>query len=175
LKSLSQELDKTLNLRATVLRLQIEKFNLASPNNWEFYLKKLKLGGPNKRKQRTKSYTAGEDSSYLAKDSEKVCRLALINKNFKTPICLDAVTKRIHTDYMQTVATGRLSSTNQNLQNIPIHRTGTKIRKAFIARDENYIISAVTLKLNLCVLHGENMIKAFLNNEDIHKSTAKSI
>jgi DNA polymerase-1 len=69
------------------------------------------------------------------------------------PLQVDAVTKRIHTDYMQTVAaTGRLSSTNPICKTSLFTERGQKIRKAFIARDENYtIISADYLKLN-CVL-----------------------
>jgi DNA polymerase-1 len=79
---------------------------------------------------------------------------------------------------MQVAATGRLSSNNPNLQNIPIRtERGRQIRKAFVARDENYTLISADYKLNcasLCLIE-ENMIKAFLNNEDIHKSTASKV
>jgi DNA polymerase-1 len=106
-------------------------------------LKKLNWEDLNKTK--TGQYATGEEIlSYLAKDSEIVSAILDWRSLIKLqntyvealPLQVDAVTKRIHTDYMQTVAaTGRLSSTNPNLQNIPIRtERGQKIRKAFIAR-----------------------------------------
>jgi DNA polymerase-1 len=83
---------------------------------------------------------------------------------------------------MQTVAaTGRLSSNNPNLQNIPIRtERGRQIRKAFIARDENYTLlsadySQIELRIIAALCGEENMIKAFKNHEDIHKSTAAKV
>jgi DNA polymerase-1 len=83
---------------------------------------------------------------------------------------------------MQTVAaTGRLSSNNPNLQNIPIRtERGRLIRKAFIARDESHILlsadySQIELRIIAALSGEENMIKAFQNNEDIHKSTAAKV
>jgi DNA polymerase-1 len=151
-------------------------------------LKNTKLGGPKQRK-RTGQYATGEEIlSYLAKDSEIVSAILDWRSLIKLqntyvealPLQVDAVTKRIHTDYMQTVAaTGRLSSTNPNLQNIPIRTEGDK-KIAFIARDENYTIisadySQIELRIIAALSGEENMIKAFLNNEDIHKSTASKV
>ena len=98
------------------------------------------------------------------------------------PTQVDKDTQRVHTDYMQTVAaTGRLSSNNPNLQNIPIRtERGRQIRKAFIARDENYTLvsadySQIELRI-IAALSGEpNMIKSFQNGEDIHASTAAKV
>jgi DNA polymerase-1 len=98
------------------------------------------------------------------------------------PNQVDPKTQRVHTDYMQTVAaTGRLSSNNPNLQNIPIRtERGKLIRKAFIARDENYSLlsadySQIELRIIAALSGEENMIKAFQNNEDIHRSTAAKV
>ncbi len=98
------------------------------------------------------------------------------------PNQVDAKTNRVHTDYMQTVAaTGRLSSNNPNLQNIPIRtERGRQIRKAFIARDENYTLlaadySQIELRIIAALSGEENMIKAFQNHEDIHRSTAAKV
>jgi DNA polymerase-1 len=98
------------------------------------------------------------------------------------PLQVDAKTHRVHTDYMQTVAaTGRLSSNNPNLQNIPIRtERGKQIRKAFIARDENYTLlsadySQIELRIIAALCGEENMIKAFQQGEDIHKSTAAKV
>jgi DNA polymerase-1 len=98
------------------------------------------------------------------------------------PLQVDAKTHRVHTDYMQTVAaTGRLSSNNPNLQNIPIRtERGRQIRKAFIARDENYTLlsadySQIELRIIAALCGEENMIKAFQQGEDIHKSTAAKV
>lgn len=98
------------------------------------------------------------------------------------PSQVDKNTLRVHTDYMQTVAaTGRLSSNNPNLQNIPIRtERGRQIRKAFIARNEDYILlaadySQIELRIIAALSGEENMIKAFQNNEDIHRSTAAKV
>jgi DNA polymerase-1 len=193
LKSLSQELDKDIKtLEATIFEIAGEKFNLASPKQLgDILFEKLKLGGPKQKKTKTGQYATGEEIlSYLAKDSEIVSAILDWRSLIKLqntyvealPLQVDAVTKRIHTDYMQTVAaTGRLSSTNPNLQNIPIRtERGQKIRKAFIARDENYTIisadySQIELRIIAALSGEENMIKAFLSNEDIHKSTASKV
>jgi DNA polymerase-1 len=98
------------------------------------------------------------------------------------PEQVDKKTNRVHTDYMQTVAaTGRLSSNNPNLQNIPIRtERGRQIRKAFIARDENYTLlsadySQIELRIIAALSGEENMIAAFQNHEDIHRSTAAKV
>lgn len=91
-------------------------------------------------------------------------------------------TKRVHTTYMQTVAaTGRLSSNNPNLQNIPIRtERGQQIRKAFISRNDDYVLlaadySQIELRIIAALSDEQNMIQAFLNKEDIHRSTAAKV
>src|SRR5690606_10748106 len=91
-------------------------------------------------------------------------------------------TGRVHTDYMQAVAaTGRLSSNNPNLQNIPIRtERGRQIRKAFVPRDENHVLlsadySQIELRIIAALSGEENMIESFRKGEDIHKSTAAKV
>jgi len=98
------------------------------------------------------------------------------------PHQIEEKTGRIHTDYMQTVAaTGRLSSNNPNLQNIPIRtERGREVRKAFIPRDENHILlaadySQIELRIIAALSEEETMINAFQNGEDIHASTAAKV
>jgi DNA polymerase-1 len=94
------------------------------------------------------------------------------------PLQVDAVTKRIHTDYMHR-GSNRLSSTNPNLQNIFVPN-GDKKSEKHLLPDENYTIisadySQIELRIIAALSGEENMIKAFLNNEDIHKSTASKV
>ena len=193
LKSLSQELGNDIKtLEAKIYEIAGEKFNLASPKQLgDVLFDKLKIGGAKQKKTKTGQYATGEEVlSYLAKDNEIVASILdwrslvkLQNTYVEAlPLQVDAVSKRVHTDYMQTVAaTGRLSSNNPNLQNIPIRtERGRQIRKAFIARDENYTLvsadySQIELRIIAALSGEENMIKAFQNNEDIHKSTASKV
>ncbi len=98
------------------------------------------------------------------------------------PNLINPKTKRIHTTFNQTVAsTGRLSSNDPNLQNIPIRtELGKEIRKAFVPRDKNHIIlsadySQIELRIMASICGDEGLTKAFKNNEDIHKSTAAQV
>jgi DNA polymerase-1 len=190
-------MSKELAEESTVLEQKIyeiagETFNLASPKQLgDILFDKLKIGGPKQKKTKTGQYATGEEIlSYLAKDNEVVRYILEWRQMVKLqstyvdalPNQVDAKTKRVHTDYMQTVAaTGRLSSTNPNLQNIPIRtERGRQIRKAFIARDENHTLlaadySQIELRIIAALSGEENMIKAFQNNEDIHKSTASKV
>ena len=169
-----------------------ETFNLASPKQLgDILFDKLKIGGPKPKKTKTGQYATGEEVlSYLAKDHEIVRNILEWRQMVKLqntyvdalPNQVDAKTNRVHTDYMQTVAaTGRLSSNNPNLQNIPIRtERGRQIRKAFIARDENYTLlaadySQIELRIIAALSGEENMIKAFQNHEDIHRSTAAKV
>ena len=169
-----------------------EKFNLASPKQLgDVLFDKLKIGGAKQKKTKTGQYATGEEVlSYLANDNPIVKDILDWRQMVKLqstyidalPNQVDKKTGRVHTDYMQTVAaTGRLSSTNPNLQNIPIRtEKGRLIRKAFIARDENHTLlsadySQIELRI-IAALSGETtMISAFQNNEDIHKSTAAKV
>ena len=95
---------------------------------------------------------------------------------------INYLTKRVHTEYNQAVAvTGRLSSNKPNLQNIPIRtKRGKKIREAFVPKNRNYYLMAadysqIELRIIAALSKDKSMIKAFNNNEDIHKSTASKV
>jgi DNA polymerase-1 len=193
LKSLSKELDNDIkSLEKNIYETAGHSFNLASPKQLgEVLFDKLKIGGAKQKKTKTGQYATGEEVlSYLANDNPIVKDILNWRQLIKLqntyvdalPNQVDKITGRIHTDYMQTVAaTGRLSSNNPNLQNIPIRtERGRQIRKAFVARDENYTLisadySQIELRIIAALSGEENMIKAFLNNEDIHKSTASKV
>ena len=193
LKSLSKTLDDDIKiLEANIFETAGEKFNLASPKQLgDVLFDKLKIGGVKQKKTKTGQYATGEEIlSYLAAENPIVKdildwrQLVKLQNTYveALPNQVDKITNRIHTDYMQTVAaTGRLSSNNPNLQNIPIRtERGRQIRKAFIARDENYTLvsadySQIELRVIAALSGEENMIKAFQNHEDIHKSTASKV
>nr|WP_315149475.1 DNA polymerase I [uncultured Flavobacterium sp.] len=193
LKSMSVEMAVESNaLEQKIYETAGEKFNLASPKQLgDILFDKLKIGGAKQKKTKTGQYATGEEVlSYLANDNQIVKDILEWRQMVKLqstyidalPNQVDAKTGRVHTDYMQTVAaTGRLSSNNPNLQNIPIRtERGRLIRKAFIARDENYTLvsadySQIELRIIAALSGEENMIKAFQNNEDIHRSTAAKV
>jgi len=193
LKSMSVEMVKeSSELEQKIYETAGEKFNLASPKQLgDILFDKLKIGGAKQKKTKTGQYATGEEVlSYLANEHQIVKDILDWRQMVKLqstyidalPNQVDATTGRVHTDYMQTVAaTGRLSSNNPNLQNIPIRtERGRLIRKAFIARDENYTLvsadySQIELRIIAALSGEENMIKAFQNNEDIHRSTAAKV
>ncbi|OXB05993.1 DNA polymerase I [Flavobacterium pectinovorum] len=169
-----------------------EKFNLASPKQLgDILFDKLKIGGAKQKKTKTGQYATGEEVlTYLANDNPIVKEILDWRQMVKLqstyilalPEQVDKKTLRVHTDYMQTVAaTGRLSSNNPNLQNIPIRtERGRQIRKAFVARDENHTLisadySQIELRIIAALSGEENMIKAFQDGEDIHKATAAKV
>jgi DNA polymerase-1 len=193
LKSMSIEMAIESNaLEQKIYETAGEKFNLASPKQLgDILFDKLKIGGAKQKKTKTGQYATGEEIlSYLANDNEIVRDILEWRQMVKLqstyidalPNQVDKKTGRVHTDYMQTVAaTGRLSSNNPNLQNIPVRtERGRLIRKAFIPRDENYTLvsadySQIELRIIAALSGEENMIKAFKNHEDIHRSTAAKV
>lgn len=193
LKEMSVEMAKeSSELEQKIYETAGEKFNLASPKQLgDVLFDKMKIGGAKQKKTKTGQYATGEEVlSYLANEHQIVKDILDWRQMVKLqstyidalPNQVDKKTGRVHTDYMQTVAaTGRLSSNNPNLQNIPIRtERGRLIRKAFIARDENYTLlsadySQIELRIIAALSGEENMIKAFQNNEDIHRSTAAKV
>lgn len=193
LKSMSNDMQKDIELfEQKIYETAGEKFNLASPKQLgDILFDKLKIGGAKQKKTKTGQYATGEEVlSYLANEHQIVRDILEWRQMVKLqstyiealPNQVDKKTGRVHTDYMQTVAaTGRLSSNNPNLQNIPIRtERGRLIRKAFIPRDENYTLlsadySQIELRIIAALSGEENMIMAFQNNEDIHRSTAAKV
>ncbi len=193
LKKMSIDMQKDIaEFEQKIYETAGEKFNLASPKQLgEVLFEKMKIGGTKQKKTKTGQYATGEEVlSYLANEHQIVKDILEWRQMVKLlstyidalPNQVDKNTQRVHTDYMQTVAaTGRLSSNNPNLQNIPIRtERGRLIRKAFIARDENYTLlsadySQIELRIIAALSGEENMIKAFQNNEDIHRSTAAKV
>ena len=192
LNGLAKDLNNDiLNLESKIYRVANTEFNLASPKQLGIVLfEHLKLVEKPK-KTKTGQYATGEEIlSKLAKDHEIVRDILAWRGLVKLrntyvealPKEVNPKTHRIHTTYMQTVAaTGRLSSTNPNLQNIPIRtERGRQVRKAFIKRDENYTLvaadySQIELRLIAEMSGEENMKQSFLNGEDIHKATAAKV
>jgi DNA polymerase-1 len=189
---LAKDLNKDiLDLESKIYRVANTEFNLASPKQLGIVLfEHLKLVEKPK-KTKTGQYATGEEIlSKLAKDHEIIRDILAWRGLVKLrntyvealPKEVNLITKRIHTTYMQTVAaTGRLSSTNPNLQNIPIRtERGRQVRKAFVKRDENYTLvaadySQIELRLIADMSGEETMKQSFLNGEDIHKATASKV
>lgn len=168
-----------------------EDFNIASPKQLgPILFDKLKLVDKPK-KTKTGQYSTAEDVlSYLAKDHQIVSDILEYRQYKKLqstyvdalPNEINPKTGRVHTVYAQAVAaTGRLSSNNPNLQNIPIRtERGRQVRKAFIPKDENYVLlaadySQIELRIIAALSEEETMIQAFQNGEDIHASTAAKV
>lgn len=193
LKSLSEDLDKDITeLETKIYQIAGHSFNLASPKQLgEVLFDKLKIGGSKQKKTKTGQYATGEEVlSNLTKDHPIVQdildwrQLVKLRNTYvdALPNEVNPATGRIHTDYMQTVAaTGRLSSNNPNLQNIPIRTPrGRQIRKAFVPRDENYTLlsadySQIELRVIAALSQEPNMIRSFENSEDIHRATAAKV
>lgn len=191
----SMSADMALEIQALEQKIYTSagtSFNLASPKQLgDILFDKMKIGGQKQKKTKTGQYATGEEVlSYLAHEHEIVRdilewrQLVKLQSTYveALPHQVDAKTQRVHTDYMQTVAsTGRLSSNNPNLQNIPIRtERGRQIRKAFVAKNEDYVLlsadySQIELRIIAALSGEENMIKAFQNKEDIHRSTAAKV
>jgi DNA polymerase-1 len=192
LKTLSEVLSTDITaMEQRIYKAAGEEFNIASPKQLGVILfENLKLVDKPK-KTKTGQYSTAEDVlSYLAKDHEivrDILEYRGLSKLKSTyvdalPNQVHKSTGRVHTDYMQTVAaTGRLSSNNPNLQNIPIRtERGRQVRKAFIPRNEDYTLlaadySQIELRIIAALSEEQTMIDAFKNGEDIHASTASKV
>ena len=192
LNKLSVTLTEDINrLEKNIYEQAGEEFNIASPKQLGIVLfEKMELVKKPK-KTKTGQYATGEDIlSFLAKEHEIIRNIQEYRQYKKLqstyvdalPNEVNPKTGRIHTQYMQAVAaTGRLSSNNPNLQNIPIRtERGKEVRKSFIPRDENHVLlaadySQIELRIIAALSEEENMMEAFKNGEDIHASTAAKV
>lgn len=192
LKSLSDALDSDIKeLEQNIYKEAGEEFKISSPKQLGIILfEKMELVKKPK-KTKTGQYSTSEDVlSVLVKEHKIVEDVLMYRALVKLqntyvdslPNQVQEATGRIHTDYVQTIAaTGRLSSNNPNLQNIPIRtERGRQVRKAFVPRDENHILlaadySQIELRIIAALSEEDNMIKAFKEGKDIHASTAAQV
>ena len=192
LKQLSQKTTGELEkITKKIFEISGEEFNISSPKQLgEILFDKMKISSKPK-KTKTGQYSTSEEVLTELATKNEVVKLVLdfrsISKLLNTyidslPKQLHKTTNRIHTEYVQTVAsTGRLSSINPNLQNIPIRTPrGKEIRKAFIAKNKDYFLMAadysqIELRIIASLSDEQNMITAFKNKEDIHSSTAAAV
>lgn len=187
---------KELDLRLTELDQQIktlagENFNLDSPKQLgEILFEKLKISSKAK-KTKTGQYATAEDVLQKHEHDHPIIghileyrQLRKLKSTYVDPLptLCDATDGRIHTNFMQTVtATGRLSSNNPNLQNIPVRSAkGREIRRAFVPRSPEYQLMAVDysqieLRIIAALSGDPNMIAAFKNGQDIHAATAAKV
>ncbi len=180
-----RQFEKTIYDKAGV------KFNIASPKQLgEVLFDKLQLD-PQAKKTKTGQYQTGEDVLLrLANKSDIVADILDFRQLQKLkstyvdalPQMVNPRTGRIHTSYNQAVAsTGRLSSNNPNLQNIPIRtERGREVRKAFIPRDKEHVLlsadySQIELRIIAEISKDKNMMEAFVNGLDIHTATAAKV
>jgi DNA polymerase-1 len=192
LSKFSQELEKDLvNLEQQIVELAGEDFNIDSPRQLGTILfEKLEISKKAK-KTKTGQYSTSEDVLQKHVNDHEIVPLILDYRSLRKlkntyvdplPELVDEVDGRVHTHYMQTVAaTGRLSSTSPNLQNIPIRtEKGREIRKAFVPKDENHWLMAadysqIELRIIAALSEDENMVAAFQQGLDIHAATAAKV
>jgi DNA polymerase I len=192
LNKYSVELTNELELQTKKIHdFASEEFNIASPKQMgEILFTKMELS---KKPKKTKSgqFSTSEETLLKLKDShpiiEEILNFRAVKKLLSTyvdalPELVNLTTERIHTTFNQSVAaTGRLSSVNPNLQNIPIRtKRGMKVREAFIPRDENYTLMAadysqIELRIMASLSKDEGMLTAFNNGVDIHSATAAKV
>ena len=187
----SKELETDIAaLEKRIIELAGKPFNIASPKQLgEILFDHLQLD-PKAKKTKTGQYQTGEDVLQKLSEHEivqcilDVRQLSKLKSTYvdSLPELINSKTGRVHTSFNQAVAaTGRLSSTNPNVQNIPIRTDkGKEIRKAFIPRNEDYVLlsadySQIELRIIAAMAHEEAMIEAFKNNLDIHAATAAKV
>lgn len=190
LETMKEEFKKTLDsIEETIYKEAGETFNINSPKQLGVILFE-KMGYPVIKKTKT-GYSTAQDVLEKLQDQapivEYILKYRQIAKIQSTYIegllkVIDPQTSKIHTRYLQTVArTGRLSSVDPNLQNIPIRlEEGRKIRQAFVPREKGWKIfasdySQIELRILAHISKDEHLIKAFLDNEDIHTTTAMRV
>ena len=186
------ELRKVLEkLEQDIHKLAGEPFNVSSPKQLGVILfEKLKITDKIRR-TKTKQYSTSEETLMQLSGAhpivDKVLEYRSVRKLLSSyveplPTLVNPVTGRIHTEFNQAIAvTGRLSSVNPNLQNIPVREErGREIRKAFVAADDDHVLlsadySQIELRLMAHLSGDEEMIRAFRANRDIHTATAARI
>jgi len=187
LQKFSEELRVAMdNYTNKIFEIAGESFNINSPKQLQYILFD-KLGLTPIKKTKTGFSTNAASLEALKGQNEIIDYLLEYRQATKLkstyadalPKLVNPKTKRLHTSFNQTVAsTGRLSSLNPNLQNIPIRtELGRKIRAAFTARDKDYVIlssdySQIELRIMASISGDETLTEAFNNGEDIHRSTA---
>ncbi len=188
----SEELGKTLDeLEVSITNEAGMEFNIDSPKQLgDVLFEHLKITSKAK-KTKTGQYATGEDILQKLVHVHPIIPMILDYRQLRKlkntyvdplPALVDEVDGRIHTNYMQAVAaTGRLSSNNPNLQNIPIRsEKGKEIRKSFIARGKGFKLMAadysqIELRIIAALSEDENMINAFKSGQDIHATTAAKV
>lgn len=192
LEAYSKQLaEETTELEKKIKELAGVDFNVDSPKQLgDILFEHLKISSKAK-KTKTGQYATSEDILQQHKNDHEIIPLILDYRQMKKlkstyvdplPTMKDPVDGRVHTSYMQTVtATGRLSSNNPNLQNIPIRsERGKEIRRAFIARSADYKLmsadySQIELRIIAALANDTNMIQAFKDKLDIHRATAAKV
>jgi DNA polymerase-1 len=192
LSDLSAQMETEMRaIEKEIYELAGESFNISSPKQLgEILFDKLKID-KNPKKTKTGQYATGEEIlSALAHTHPLPSRILDFRELQKLkstyidslPKLISKLDGRIHTSYNQAVAaTGRLSSTNPNLQNIPVRTDkGREIRKAFVPRDENHVLlaadySQIELRLMAEFSEDPTMMQAFKEGKDIHAATASKI
>ena len=193
LGAMSKVLEKDmLEVQTIIFELAGQEFNINSPKQLgEILFDKLKLD-PKAKKTKTGQYMTGEDIlSKLELQNHEIARKILDFRELQKlkstyvdalPLLISPRTGRIHTSFNQAVtSTGRLSSTNPNLQNIPIRTPrGREIRKAFIPKNDDFLIlsadySQIELRIMAAFAKDESMIEAFNQGRDIHATTAAKV
>lgn len=179
------------NLEHEIINMADEQFNVSSPKQLGVILfEKLKIDSKAK-KTKTKQYSTSEEVLSKLVDKHPIVSKILEFRGLKKllstyvealPQLINPTTGKLHSSFNQTVtATGRLSSTNPNLQNIPIRDdNGREIRKAFTASDENHLFlsadySQIELRIMAALSGDVHMLEAFGNGQDIHAATAAKI
>ncbi|HUR12130.1 MAG TPA: DNA polymerase I, partial [Flavitalea sp.] len=192
LKLYSKELDlEARRAEESVYEQAGVRFNLSSPRQLgEVLFDKLKLD-PKAKKTKSGQYATGEDVLLKLSHQSKIVDEILIYRELTKlkstyvdalPELINPKSGRIHTSYQQAqVVTGRLSSNNPNMQNIPVRsERGREIRKAFIPRDSDHVIlsadySQIELRIVAAISGDPAMCDAFKNNKDIHSATAAKV
>ena len=192
LKWMSEALRKDVDkVQAEIYKLAGTEFNIGSPKQLgEILFEKMKLLDKTK-KTRTGQYSTSEDVLLKLAEDHEIARKVLEYREYEKlrstyvdalPEMVSAVDGRVHTDYQQArAATGRLSSNNPNLQNIPIRtEKGRQIRGAFVPRSKDFLFmsadySQIELRIAAAFSKDQTMIEAFRNKRDIHTTTAAKV
>ena len=180
-----------IQLETDIIEMAGEVFNISSPKQLGYILFDKLMLDPKAKKTKTKQYSTGEEILVNLQDRHPIVGKILEHRGLKKllstyveslPRLINPKTGKIHSSFNQTIAaTGRLSSTNPNLQNIPIRdENGREIRKAFIPTDANHLFlaadySQIELRIMAALSGDKVMTEAFRNGEDIHAATASKI